>query len=73
MNFDASALERLLAQSDERLWQTISRIASMNGISLPSAAPPSSEMAKLRTLLASAESTSYEDALKTLERYKKGG
>ncbi len=73
MNFDASALERLLAQSDDRLWQTITKIATMNGISLPSAAPPSNEMAKLRTLLSGAEGTSYEDALKTLESYKKRG
>ena len=71
MNFDASALERLLSQSDERLWQMITKIAAINGISLSASPPPKEEMAKLRSLLSSAESADYEKALKTVELYKR--
>ena len=73
MNFDASALQRLLSESDEKLWQTICKIATLNGISLAAATPPKEEMAKLRTLLSGAGGISYEDALKTLENYKRKG
>lgn len=73
MDFDKNALERLLSQSDERLWQTISKIAAINGISLSASPPPAAEMAKLRAMLSGAEKGDYEKALKTVEEYKRKG
>lgn len=73
MDFDANALERLLSQPDERLWQMICKIAALNGISLSQSMPPKEEMAKLRTLLSGAESASYNEALSIVEQYKRRG
>lgn len=73
MDFDTNALGRLLSQSDEKLWQTITKIAAINGISLSSSPPPANEMAKLRTMLSGAEGADYEQALKTVEAYKRKG
>ena len=71
MDFDTNALERLLSQPDDRLWQTICKIAAINGITLPQSAPPKEEMEKLRVLLSGAEGASYEEALKTIASYKR--
>lgn len=71
MNFDTNALERLLSQPDEKLWQMICKIAALNGISLSVTPPPKEEMVKLRSLLAGAEGADYEKAMKTLEQFKR--
>ena len=72
MHFDSDALERLLSQPDDRLWQMIQRIAAMNGISLSAGKPPKEEMDKLRALLSGADQGDYEKALSILSAYKKG-
>lgn len=72
MNFDSHAMEKLLALSDEELWATLKSIASMNGISLPSGAPSSAEMQKLRGIFKGGEGLSLEKAREIVEEYKKG-
>jgi len=72
MQFDPAALQKLLSEPDEKLWQMIVMIASMNGISLSKAPPPKDEMKRLRGILSNAEKTNYEEALQMVEKYKRG-
>ena len=73
MDFDTSALNRLLTLPDDKLWQTICKIASLNGVSISESAPPKEEMARLRGILSSAEGVDYKQALATIEQYKRRG
>ena len=73
MDFDTNALNRLLSQSDERLWQMICKIGALNGISISEAMPPKEEMTKLRALLSNAENADYAQAIATIEQYKRKG
>ena len=72
MEIRPEILERLLAESDGRLWETVRRVGVMNNVTLPSTPPPKAEMEKLRSILRTG-SPSYEDALGILARYKEGG
>ncbi len=72
MEIRPEILERLLHESDERLWETVRRVGVMNNVTLPSTPPPKAEMEQLRGILR-AGSLSYEDALGILSRYKEGG
>ena len=71
MEIHPEMLERLLAQSDEDLWETVKKIAAMNNISLPLPPPSHSDMEKLRTGLKSG-AIGYEDAMRILSSYPKG-
>ncbi len=72
MEIRPEMLEKLLSENDERLWELIRRVGAMNNITLPAGAPPSEEMARLRSVLKSG-SLNYEDAIRVLDTYKKGG
>ena len=72
MEIRPEILERLLNESDERLWETVRRVAVMNNITLPASPPPKAQMEQLRTILR-AGSLKYEDAIGILSRYKEGG
>lgn len=71
MEIRPEVLERLLKEDDERLWETIRRVAIMNNITLPATPPAKDEMNKLRTIMQSG-SMKYDDALALLSRYKEG-
>ena len=72
MEIRPEILERLLAESDERLWETIRRVGIMNNITLPASPPKAEEMEKLRGILKSGN-INYEEALGILSKYKEGG
>lgn len=72
MNFDSGAIEKLLTLSDTELWTTLKSIASMNGVTLPSAPPSAAEMQKLRGIFKGGEGLSLEKAQEIVNEYKKG-
>ena len=71
MEIRPETLEKLLAESDERLWETIRKVGVMNNITLPLTPPSGEEMAKLRLILRSG-GLNYEQALGVLDSYRKG-
>lgn len=71
MQFDYNMLSRLVSLSDEQLWQTIRRIASQNGISLPEGTPPAHELARLRQAMSSTQNPNVAEAMDIVNQYKK--
>lgn len=71
MDIKPEILERLLDESDERLWETVKRVAAMNNIALPERMPAAKDMEALRLLLRQGN-LRYEDALTIIERQRKG-
>ena len=70
MQFDESAMKKLLGESDEALWQTIRAIAEQNGIRLPAGRPSPGDMARLRAILATRGPGDVKDAAEILRRAK---
>jgi hypothetical protein len=70
MQFDSEALNRLLSQSDDKLWQLICKIGAMNGISLCESPPSAEEMKRLRAMLAGAGKADYNQALEMVKKYR---
>lgn len=68
MQFDESAMKKLLAESDDALWQTVRRVAEQNGIHLPSGRPSPGDMARLRAILATRGPGDVADAIEVLKR-----
>ena len=71
MEIRPEVMERLLAESDERLWETVRRVAVMNNISLPLTPPSHADMEKLRSSLKGG-AFSYEEAMRILTSAQKG-
>ena len=71
MEIRPEVLERLLSEDDERLWETIRRIAVMNSITLPETPPSHADMEKLRVLLRSG-TLGYQDAVRILKKSGQG-
>ncbi len=71
MEIRPEVMERLLAADDERLWETVRRVAVMNNITLPETKPSSSDMEKLRATLKGGM-LSYDEAMRILTSYKQG-
>ena len=71
MEIKPEVMDRLLAEGDTALWETVRRIAVMNNIALPDKMPSEKDMEALRALLRSG-SLRYEDAVEILARYRKG-
>lgn len=71
MEIRPEVMERLLAEDDARLWETIRRIAVMNNISLPLTPPAHTDMEKLRAILKGG-TFSYDQAMRILASYKQG-
>ena len=69
MEIRPELLERILAESDEKLWETVRRIAEMNNITLPIAQPSHANMESLRAILRSG-ALGYDDALRILSSHK---
>ena len=72
MQFDANMMKKLLAESDSDLWETVRRVATENGISLPSGRPSAGDMARLRAILASRGAGDVGDAMEILRRARGG-
>ena len=71
MEIRPEILERLLAEDDKSLWETVRKLAAMNNLSLPLTPPSHAEMEKLRALLRSG-AIGYEDAVRILREKKQG-
>lgn len=72
MDIKPEVLEKLLAQSDARLWEMIRRVGAMNGIPLSATPPPADEMSRLRQLLQSG-ALDKEQAMEILKKRGAGG
>lgn len=72
MDIKPEVLEKLLSQSDERLWEMIRKVGAMNGVSLSQSPPPKAEMDRLRQLLRSG-ALSKEQAMEILRKRNAGG
>ena len=70
MQFDESAMKKLLGEGDAALWQTIRAIAAENGIRLPSGQPSPGDMARLRAILATRGPGDVGEAEEILRRVK---
>ena len=68
MQFDENAMKKLLAESDETLWQTVRRVAEQNGIHLPAGRPSPGDMARLRAILSTRGPEDVSDAVEVLRR-----
>ncbi|MCQ2386051.1 MAG: hypothetical protein MJ078_05205 [Clostridia bacterium] len=73
MAFNREVLARLLEKNDAELWRAIRIIAINNGVTLPEPTPPPQDMRRLRTLLGSAETEKYREALDIVEKYRRQG
>lgn len=71
MEIRPEILERLLAESDERLWETVRRVAVMNNITLPATPPAHGDMENLRACLKNG-TFGYEEAMRILSNHRKG-
>ena len=71
MEIRPEILERLLSESDERLWETVRKVAVMNNIALPLTPPSHADMEKLRGCLKSG-TFGYDEAMKILSDHRQG-
>lgn len=72
MRVDKEKLAAMLEKDDEALWGEVRRIAKSHGFTLPEAAPPSSEMAKLRATVGDGSKINLGDAARIINSYKRG-
>ena len=72
MKFTREELSALAALPDERLWGEIQKIASGYGINIPQKTPSHEELEKLRQI-ATAGKISMPEAMRLINKYKKGG
>lgn len=71
MEIRPEMLERLLSESDDRLWETVRRVAVMNNIALPATPPTHGDMEKLRACLKTG-TFGYDEAMRILSKHRKG-
>ena len=71
MEIRPEVMERLLSESDERLWETVRKLAVMNNITLPLTPPSHTDMENLRAILRGG-ALDYEGAMRILTSYKQG-
>ena len=73
MRVNKEELKRLASQSDEELWQSISRVAREHGINLPQCSPDKAELDRIRRAMLGVEKMPLTEAMKILNKYKKQG
>ena len=73
MQLDPNTVNRLLSQSDEKLWSAIRMIASQNGLSLPSTTPPSEDMSRLRSAIAGISDNDIGNAVRIVNEMRRRG
>ena len=72
MKLDKSKLDALAALPNDKLWEAISSIAGSHGVNLPNNSPSAEELDKLRLALTELDKMSMIDALKIVNKYKRG-
>ena len=72
MKIDKSKLEALTSLPDDELWEAISSAAGSRGLNLPKNAPSKEELAKLRQALTELDKMSMIDAMRIVNKYKRG-
>ena len=73
MQPDPNTVNRLLAQSDEKLWSAIRMIASQNGVSLPATTPPAEDMRCLRDAVAGISDNDVSNAVRIVNEMRRRG
>ncbi len=73
MNFDPTAMKRLMSLDDRALWEQICTIARGAGITLSSTPPPHAELEKLRQMMGGCGQADVATAMQTIARYREGG
>ena len=72
MKLDKSKLDALASLPDDKLWEAIGSIATSHGINLPKSSPSREEIDKLRRALTDLDRMSMIDAMKIVNKYKRG-
>ncbi len=72
MKIDKAKLDAMLKKDDASLWEEIRKIAGSHGWRLPEAAPPHSEMEKLRLSVGDGTKLNLGDAMRIINSYKRG-
>ncbi len=73
MKFDKSKLDALAKLPDEELWMQIKMIAERHGLKLPDKTPDKNELAKIRAALSCGDKLNLADAMRIVNKYKRGG
>lgn len=71
MRIDKDKLQKMASMSDEELWMTVCRVANDHGLKLPSAVPPSEDMARLRGTIKGADKINLGEAMRIINDYKR--
>ncbi len=71
MKINKEELKELAGKSDSELWNEIQKIASSHGYKLPSTAPSSENLEKIRRALSGAEKINLADAARIINSCKK--
>ena len=72
MKFNREELEALSALPDDKLWAEVRKIGVGYGLKLPDRQPSHEELEKLRQI-ATAGKISMPEAMRLINKYKKGG
>jgi len=72
MKIDKKTLDMLVSLPDEKLWQTLSLIASASGIRLPLDKPDEKAMAGLRRAVSELSDGDISRAAEIFAKYKEG-
>ena len=72
MKIDKSKLDALASLPDDKLWEAIASIAGNHGVKIPNSSPSKEELDKLRRALTELDRMSMIDAMKIVNKYKRG-
>ena len=72
MKIDKSKLEALVSLPDDKLWEAIAPLAGSHGLDLSKKTPSKEELNKLRRALSELDRMSMLDALRIVNKYKRG-
>ena len=72
MKIDKSKLDALASLPDDKLWEAIGSIAGSHGLNLPKNPPNPEQINKLRQALTELDKMSMLDAMRILNKYKRG-
>lgn len=71
MKIDKDKLEALCSLSDSEMWSEIVQIGKAHGFTLPSAAPSSEDMRRLRETVSAGSRLNLSAALKIINDYRR--
>ena len=73
MQLDPNTVNRLVCQSDDKLWSAIRMIAAQNGVSLPATTPPAEDMSRLRDAIAGISDSDIGNAVRIVNEMRRRG